>query len=275
MTVANDPELLALPVRKLELGTAITKAAKDLGHETIGDLLAASPTHLAQAGLSAAALRQIADAASDLGLQWPTDGKLDEVVASDEPVSLDLPAAIVKLSRPTFVLEDWAPTNAPMSDASCTHCKNPLKLLAQIDLTAFADSQLPARTVRVGRCDFGDCTQFLPKPGMWSVILESQGGDRPRYRRENDYPDGHDLPKLPSERASETLSDHKFDTIGSVPRVGGWPSTAHGIKPWPTCTVCGEKLVLALQVPGDEIQELVFICAGACPSGGAYVLAVD
>lgn len=275
MSVEGDPELLALPLRQMDLGNATNKVLKAIGCKTVGDVLVAQPAALAKAGLGGPALREIAKAAVDMGLTWSTREEISAAVPNDEPVTLDVPAAIAKLARPTFVLEGWTPPRGEAMPERCGSCGGVLELLAHLDLSAFPASMLPAVSVRAGRCNAPSCTQFLPKPGQWFVGVEASGGDRPAFRRENDYPSDGDLPKLPSERVSTMLSEHKYETIGYSPRVGGWPNTAHAIKPWPTCSTCQTSSVVAFQLPGDEQQELVFVCPKGCAKSGVYVLAVD
>jgi hypothetical protein len=272
--MANDPELLGLPVRQMDLSGGTNKILKSIACKTIGELMAMTPERLVEAGLGAAALKEIAAAALDLGLTWQSTDVIRAASPPAGPVTLDLPKAVAKLERNTYVLEQWTPPNVRMTDVRCATCDHPLRLLAHLDLTAFPDSGLPTGSLRAGRCDHGDCTRFLPKPGQWAVLLESNGGDRPAFRRELDYPSDDELPKLPSERVSTMLNDHKFDTIGVLPRVGGWPNAMHKVD-WPNCTSCAKRTLLAFQQPGDGQVELVFVCPGGCSDGGGYVLVVD
>ena len=128
--------------------------------------------------------------------------------------------------------------------------------VAHLDLTAFPDSGLPQRSLRIGRCLQRACLEaFDETPGAWSVRLGPPGrGDRPGYRKEYDYPG--DDPNAFSDSSHARFLDHRSDTIGPNPRVGGWPDWFNRAPEWEKCPKCKKPLVLAFEQhlwePGHE-----------------------
>jgi hypothetical protein len=66
----SDPELLALPLKSLELPSKTVAKLKPLGIETVGDLYKRTAADLAAAGLVAGELAEIEEAAGSFGVAW-------------------------------------------------------------------------------------------------------------------------------------------------------------------------------------------------------------
>ena len=160
-----------------------------------------------------------------------------------------------------------------------------------MDLSAFPDSGLPPRSLRVGRCSASECQNLHdPTPHGWRVQLGASGvGVRPATRKEFDYPDLLDAARLgkTSDRVDALLLDQQSDVIGPLPRVGGWPHwSQYASRGWPKCAGCGTDLVLAFEQtrfePGEEKKPLssraiddmehVLICPKACVPDGVFIV---
>jgi len=226
----------------------------------------------------------------------------DTVAAPIEP---SLPKKILALNRFTFVLLDTAAPdeNAVASlvervgERPCGSCGKPMSEVFNFDLTAFPQSGLPACSLRFLRCEacaleLTDYKTGLVNSKGWQASVDTPAaGQRPRFRREYDYPyPGHSrldaalaaaarrsLDLDLSDSTDKKLFERKREVIGYGPRVGGWPSRFDPLVETYFCSSCGEELVLAFeQYPPESMGHLehLFICPKGCASGFAYCTSI-
>lgn len=119
-------DLLALPLKSLQLSTKTVAKLKPLSLVTVGDLYKVEPQKLAALGLVLRELEEIAEAAADFGTTWAKKEDLPALCGEAPKMKAD---PVSRVLKPTASKRSWSPP-ADLVEAFTVPQGRPLELSA-------------------------------------------------------------------------------------------------------------------------------------------------